>query len=436
MDGKIEENQEQILKLEICYPGKTLMEGTIEFRILKYLFKYIAAIVSVKTDAGYYICASAEDLSSSFKVEILDKNESNDIKALVMKRIESIRTTLNNCDFNKFNKTVKWCLRAVTNLKIDTNKFLFIEYNSKKYYIKLNIFENNSWETRVIDTVDKTTGLKIRQIVDPLIEDYGLYVNHSKKFSDFCICWNILHLYEHLMVPWDLLGNDETILTNGFTTPTGLCYCFTITKTLKQLIKDYNNFIKFFNKVREDPSFLKSRVKLEERRTLSESIEDKDFSSFGRADPELYNHGYDIEIFKYFANQPLEILIITDKEVDVSKLQQLNKPVKVECPKKRTFKEPSLTMFRNRMVRSIIIEDMSHKTDASYKGVDCVLNSVIGEDLSEMNILISNVFRTMTSKELEKYISTHVIPPDNIGLSRIDEMLRKTSFYTFDALKN
>lgn len=432
MNKKIKETEETFLKLKICYPEHNLIQGTIEYRILRHLFKYLTAIISVKTNVGYYLCADSEDLKTIFKIDILDKSESKNINEIVKKRIYDIKNILENFDYENIVKSVKWCIRAIKILNINTNKFLYIKYNSKKYYIKLSIFKKDLWNTHVYDSYDPKTKLKIRQIVDPLISDYGLYVNHSKTFSDFCIRWNILHLYEHLMVPWDIFGDDNILLTNGFTTPTGLCYCFTIMNSLSSLINNYNKFIIFFNKVRKDPSFLKERTKLEERRTLSESIDDKNFSSFGRVDPDFYENGYDINIFQYYANQPLEILLIVPEKINLSKLNKLNSTHIIQKPKTRIFNEPSMSMFRNRMTRTVIIEDMKHKNEKSYNGVDCILNSVIGEDLSEMNNLLSNTFRILSQKDLEKYISCHLIPNDNIGISVIDDYLKKSSFYTFD----
>lgn len=435
MDGKKKESREHFLKFCICHPGKTLTADTLEFRILSFLFKYLTSIVSVETDAGYYICADSDDLEVSINVEIMDKKESTDIQKLVQKRIDSMTKALQNFNFKNASKTVRWCIRSVKILGINTDKFLYIEHGSKKHFIILDVFKTIPWKTEVFETTFKESGLTVRQVVDPLIYDYGLYVNHSKKFEDFCICWNILHLYEHLMVPWDILGDEKNLLTNGFTTPTGLCYCYTVLDSKQALRRDYNKFISFFNKVRKDPSFLKSKIKLEERRTFSESIEDKDFSSFGRADPDLYDKGYNIEIFKYYANQPLDILLICPEKIDVDSLDKLSKIVKVETPKKKEFDEPGLAMFRNRMTRSIIIEDMKHKTPSSYNGVNCVLNSIIGEPLNEMNNLISNTFRTFSKTDLEEYLSKRIIPNDNIGISRIDDELVKSAFYTFDAQK-
>lgn len=432
MNKKIKDSDDQILKLKIRYPGKLLIEGTIEYRILKYLFKYINAILAIKTDAGYYIgTTNMSDFDSGIIIDILDKSEI-DRKKLISKRIKTIISTLENFDFNNSNKSIKWCLRAIKILKIDVNKFLYIKHNDKYYYIHLKIFNTDMWKSHVVETHDPKTGLTIKQIIDPIVKDYGIYINHSKKFTDFCLYWNILHLYEHIMVPWNILDNDDVICTNGFTTPTGLCYCFRIVKTIDKLIESYNYFITFFNKVRNGVEFLKEHIKLEERRTFSESMESKAFSSFERADPTLYDKGYDTEVFKYYANQPLEIILITPEEIDVSKLKKLNKMNPVPKPETRIFKEPTLAMFRNRMIKTIIIEDMKHKTDLSYLGVDCVLNSTIEEDLSGLNILITTTFRLLSGKKLEKYINNNIIPGDNFGISGIDDLLKHTSFYTFD----
>lgn len=426
--NKLKEHEEQFLTLKICYPGYLLTEGTLQYRILSHLFKYISAIISIKTNVGYYVCADAEDLKSVFKLNILDNTE--DFTGLIEKRIETIKESLENFDFeNDAPLKIRWCLRAIKLLKINTDKFIYIKANNKKYYIKLKIFKKDLWEIKVHDYYDKKANLKIRQIVDPLIEDYGLYINHSKKFSDFCIYWNALHLYEHLMVPWSILGDDNTIMTNGFTTPTGICYCFTICKKKKKLIESYNSFISFFNKVRKNPTFLKERINLEIERTFSESIDDKDFSSFGRFDAMLYNN---MDILKYYANQPLEIVLVTRKKIDISKLKELDKPYSVTKPEKRVFNEPTISMFRNRMIRGVIVENMKHETDKSYKGVDCVMNSIIGEDLSGFNCLISNTFRILTDKELEKYFKNNIVPNSNLGISKIDDFLNKTSLFTFD----
>lgn len=432
--NKIKEQKEQYLTLKICYPDHNLIVSSLQYRVLTYLFGYITTIISIKTNAGYYIRADSEDLKSRFKLNLVDKDETFD--GLIQKRVECIKETLENFDFEIAPNNIKWCLRSIKTFGINTDKFLYIKSysskSSKKHYIKLKIFEKNDWKIKVHEYFDKKANLKIRQIVDPLLTDYGLYVNHSKKFDDFCICWNALHLYEHLMVPWDILDNKQTLMTNGFTTPTGLCYCFTICSKKKMLIDCYNTFISFFNKVRKNPSFLKDRMKLEVMRTYSESIDDKDFSSFGKYDPILNDN---TEILRYYANQPLEILVITKKKIDISKFKSLDKPYDVPQPKKRTFDEPTISMFRNRMIRTVIIENMKHKTNKSICGVDCVMNSTIGEDLSEYNTLLSNTFRTLTEKDLEKYLNNSVIPNSNFGISKIDDSLFKTAFYTFDSSK-
>ena len=145
--------------------------------------------------------------------------------------------------------------------------------------------------------------------------DYGIFVNLTQPFPDMGMSYNALHLYEHLMMRcFENLNQNDVLDENGATYPNANCFVYTVLKSKESFIKFLNNTIKTLYEVRDKdywnkPNQIKD-IKQETQRTISETRLSRTMIDFGRSDPNAYNDGYNIEIFKYWSNKPFDITIV------------------------------------------------------------------------------------------------------------------------------
>jgi hypothetical protein len=145
-------------------------------------------------------------------------------------------------------------------------------------------------------------------IVNPLINDYSIFINLSQPYSCFNYGYNYLHLYEHLMTScWKECDKSDLVLMNGYTTIDARCMVFAVVKTeraFKEYLEALNNFTA--NDLIDDDT-----LKLETNRTVSETLVDKSLCCFGRTNP----GGYDKNVLLKLFDQGFNVVTVTPNVV-------------------------------------------------------------------------------------------------------------------------
>ena len=137
--------------------------------------------------------------------------------------------------------------------------------------------------------------------------------------------YNSLHLYEHLMTyAWKQGNHSEENYMNGLTVVNGISNIFAVLATPESLMDYLNKYIDFVLKARDRDFWVQNKemLRTETLRTISETRAARSFSSPSRSDPAAYDCNYNIDIFCKWANDPFDVLIITnaDLKIDVNKI--------------------------------------------------------------------------------------------------------------------
>lgn len=341
----------------------------------------------------------------------------NDYEKMIECRFETIKNYIKNYNWDKSPGRLLWCWRTLIMSGVDVYGMTTLEYDDMRESIDYHL-----GPIKKIEVHDKTLndGTVIRNIVDPLVVDYGLYVNLSVKFSDMNYCWNGLHLYEHLMTyGWENLDERNRIDMNGVTIMHGVCHVHSILKDRKTLLTYLANYLKFHNKTRETFDHLREAIILETKRTISETNYDRSLSNFGRSDPSAFDLEYKTSVFKYYSSLPFQIILLTPERLDVTYKMTVVPIVKPVTP---TFKYMPLSVLRSRPDRNYSILKLSEKNDKCAIGIDCCAKPLSEDlDLSFLNTVLNNVMMKEPDPiKLEKYLNMVALPITNVVISSLD----------------
>lgn len=424
----------------ISLNNKKLGNKIIHKCIDNVLHKFTASI-SLNTKLGYHLYVENSIIHIPFEINI---NEINESKSQLRKhKLQELIEYLENYDFSNWSIREKYCLNILY-LAFQDENILKVEFENIKKNIKFKNFMK--YKIRIEEKIqeDKT---KIRQIINPLSSDFGIFIDHSKPFELFTLDYNILHLFEHLAVPWK--DKSEYIYQNGFTNVVGNCYCCLITSTKETCIKGLNEYIDWHNKFRKSIHSFDEKIKLEIIRTHYESLEFANIQSFGKPFSGIYDNDYHYDILSYFASLSFKILIITPEFIPWEKIHNLRKSEKIEKPNPTKLEQIPLTYFLNKEIDNYVIlpikekEKMDKKITQNYsnkifkpiteqgnyiEGVDCILVPLNDYPVKDCNILLKDLF-DKSKIELEKSFENITLPLTNIGLMELDREFKKEGVF-------
>ena len=340
-----------MLNLKIAIVANMTKNITTNSAIVNIL-GYINACISATTDINYHpnqICVINRQYI--LPIDLQPKFESVKIEKFKKESIDTITNTIKNAKF----ETVLWYVRWLKHANIDPFNLLVLRCDSLEIPLELHFPETP--EPTITETQYKNLNLIVRQIIDPLIDDYGFYVDESKKFSDLNYQYNALHIYEHMLTyAWNKLPRNNLITYNATTSNVASCFTYNVFKT-SQNVKEYViEYIKFKQNIKTVDYWkkeLNDGLLLETKRTFSETIKDPNLTNFFRTDNEIYkNKIYDYNIFKYYASQPYLILLITPEpiEINLNEFEQVANPElnNQQPPPAKTFDYIPLTVLRNK----------------------------------------------------------------------------------------
>ena len=272
------------------------------------------------------------------------------IDELINIRKTELINFLANIDWNVLNKNFIWCVRTLMNKGINIFNDLELVIRDKNMEIDQTIrdiipikIKKCEFDEIKINRVVADDGSMVTIITDPISSDFGLFVDFSVFYEEMGFASNTLHLYEHILTKmWKKLNGNNVKEMNGSTYNTGISYVYTVHGSFKSFREHTNASIDWILKSR-DPKFwdneeIKKDIEFETIRTISETTNRRSMIVMGRSDPKAYSFGYDIDIFKYWANKPFNILVVVQAETDwpltTEKLNELIKKYPLQKVKK------------------------------------------------------------------------------------------------------
>lgn len=383
-------------------------------------------LIGFKTDVNYKVTEALvvnEVLTMHFPLEIHIQNEASNVDELINMRINKIKQFFENFDIEKLSMYGRWCMRSLKYMNYKFDDFNLVVRTQK---IKLQLNSEFNIDPDVFEQNNESAKFKYTCIVDPLLEDYGIYVNLSKKFDKMKYGFNYLHLFEHFATyGWQSLDRKNRIGMNGSTYIHGLCYIYSVILTEDDARLHLNKYLEFHNSLRDKNKLVKMKnmFDLEKKRTISETTEERELSNFARTDPFVYttkNADYNPDVINYYANQEFSILVIGPTLLKPD-MQLLNSVKKVDEPPIPKYDYLPLCLLRSKYSRgySITKKENINKNDAI--GIDCLARPLTKSiKLNMLNTTLLNILFMKHGLELKKFVTSTVLPCYNFGISGLD----------------
>ena len=362
--------------------------------------------------------------------DLIDAKLNNLIKFcenLNIKKLSKEMLYLFRCIMNKYNINALFTVRVITTL----------EYENKN--ITLNFGNLKRIPTYSVKKVKFEDGSSILFYVDELLNDNGMFLNLSIPFCEMGYAYNALHLYEHLMTKgWDDVEFKQISSYNGATYPNGLSFIYTIFNKVDDLKTTTNKTLDFVIRSRKKGFWksekMRENIQFETVRTISEAINDRTLSSFGRSDPSAYSGDLDkiINIFRYWSNKPFNMLISTNDTNfldDYSKMKSIVDSFSKRFPLEEVIEPEEVKIdflpldvlkIKNQLKSRVdkanprdIYKIIMGKSNEDEKGLIGIDNLYISdeEDLSVYNsILHPMLFLNYNEEDIMKLLKTNPFP--------------------------
>lgn len=285
-----------------------------------YNFVYsLNGLIGAETDVNYHIpqptnnphLRKRPNLTLKFNIDMNTIN-ANDYHSVYSQKIETIKNYIENHDWTKDQVKTQRIIRTIAPYISSTLSFPDDIVSNEKININYDF-------SKLI----KSTQIKIKksknivEIVDPLIEDYTITIDISKDLSIFDYGYNYLHLYEHLKTNcWRNLDKRDLKLINGFTSVDGTCYVYVVLSSKEA----FETYLKAINNFKLDT------LELEINRTLSETIQDKSLTLFGRTNTD----GYKRNVIRMLDQDGYKLITITPHKVKINDFVEVTTTDKAE----------------------------------------------------------------------------------------------------------
>lgn len=311
------------------------------------------------------------------------------------------------------------CPELINTIKVkETKSKNSVEVKSKS---KVDSSVDVKSKTKVKTKVDPSSSISIIQIVDPLINDCGIFVDVSKDFSVFKYGYNYLHLFEHIITyAWRNCDKNNLKLLNGFTSLNANCLIYAVVEDYSTLISYLKSYLEFHISLLVD-GFPSECLSVETNRTMSETLNEKSLTSFGRTDSIVYSKfSYEIDILKHLLQDSLKIYLVTNTELsfdssvkklisDFDKaLVKFNKSFKFDESKfTKSFDYIPLSVLKEKELRGIhILKDDSPIEASPYlKGKD---NKIYTTQDLQSSVIIDH-FMNKTCSEIKDYVNKNIL---------------------------
>lgn len=417
-------------------------------KTLKSVFARLGHCITLNTTLCYHY--ECEDYQIRIPFEINFTEMSIDKTKLAVEKVDRLINYLETLEVNKWCARDKYALNILQQLNKD-HTFLQVRYRDRIEIVGLPFYKIDPIKAEEKKMKDGTI---IKQVISPFVSDWGIYVDHSKKYSDFTLDYNVLHLFEHLAVPWHEC--EEYIFMNGFTTVVGVCICSLITSSKKSCIKGINEYIKWHNEFRQNIDKFKDKIEQEVIRTNYETLSANHICAFGKSFSSIYDKNYRYDILKYYASQPFTIVLVVPEMIPWNSINELIPVKNVPKPKPTEIKRIPFTYFQNKEEEPYTILPSSEKkrfdnirtqpselknvpklfNSTEYfgnyiEGVDCILVPLKYIDIRDNNMMIREI-SVLEAKSIPDYLKTHPLPYKNYGLYMLDRNSSNLVAYLID----
>lgn len=412
--------------------------------ISAYLHSFMSFInqtISARTELNYHHKPIRKNTIYIPLHAYLNEDTQTSPAELIENRIAAIRDFWETFDWSTAGITPIWLARALHILKVDISSLFEIGTETPHFNYDVAatdlVINPPTYDIPHIKRITLNDGSTITVLVDSCVVNYGLYVNLSVPFDEMGMSYNALHLYEHMLTKaWTSLSAREVAEHyNGATFPAGLCYVYSIHVTYASLKLYLESVIKFFASTRGENGWEQYArdIRLEVQRTISETRTERSLTLMGRSDLHAYDCAYNLDIFRYWSNKPMDITIVVNSEDDIPSVVDTellngivkNNPIRtVPRPPNVKYNYLPLDVIKMRQnngffTRKVEPEELKRKVSErsfdthAFYGIDCVMTSTVGEDISRFNsVLYIIVFanKMFTDDELNEYLESHVIP--------------------------
>lgn len=337
---------------------------------------------------------------------------------LLNETLEKLSTFIPNLDWEQIHKQYLWLWRTLYQTKYKPNSYL--KYDDFKKQIQWGPSDEvmEKYEPKLRETI-LTDGSKLKEIVDPFVNDYGVYINLSVPFKDMNYGYNYLHYYEHMMTyAWKNITQQDMLEMNGATTCHALCYVYNIHSNVESMETYLKSYLEFHVKSRDESFWtieLLNGMKLELERTMSETLLDKSYTNMAKTDPKS-QFNYDSSILQYFSNKPFEIIVYGPKKTNAKEIAEsiiTSKSDNNKQPKPLKFNYYPLHVCRDKTDRRYLILKKNKDDDkVVVTGVDCYIKC--DENLNELNTVLMQLL-LKSGQELKNILVKTPIPNSNLN---------------------
>lgn len=414
-------------------------------------FCLVNQLIGAETDVNYRI------IRPVYSYEEIDESETSSSTSEILTVTIDFNFQLNNPQNIEYNKIVFNKLTVIENYL--RNKNWSIETKEVKRYLRNILIHNKKFEAKLIyedyssiisfecpelintikvketksksvgtsssskakSSVDPSSSISIIQIIDPLINDCGIFVDVSKDFSVFKYGYNYLHLFEHIITyAWRNCDKNNLKLLNGFTSLNANCLIYAVVEDYSTLVSYLKSYLEFHISLLVD-GFPSECLSVETNRTMSETLNEKSLTSFGRTDSIVYSKfSYEIDILKHLLQDSLKIYLVTNVELsfdnsvkklisDFDKaLVKFNKSFKFDESKFiKSFDYIPLSVLKEKELRGIhVLKDDSPIEASPYlKGKD---NKIYTTQDLQSSVIIDH-FMNKTCSEIKDYVNRNIL---------------------------
>lgn len=321
----------------------------LSLRAVKTFMRLLRGYIAIKTNLCYNIPDIGKDCSITIPVDVLSNEDTLTHRELITKKIHTLKRFLEkDINYDSFLSQHKAALAAISLYHFDYSRMLYISSPQLKNIININMKPSTIKPMKII--YHRYSGDLLLEIINPYFVNSFIALDLSTPYDEMGISYNALHVYEHLMCsPWIAMKNtafDNIDNLNGLTTSLGNCFVYVEAKDKPTMKKCISNQLNWIYESRDEGFWgkHKSHVEKEITRTISETKGERNYIQFARSPGTAYDYKYDLELFRYWSNKPLKMLVAHPYDaIDLNefKIRELlsNHPIRnITKPEIPTFK--------------------------------------------------------------------------------------------------
>ena len=291
-----------------------------------YFINILAYNIAKNTPIEYWVKDKSNDHVSFTIKSYTNEDKKKTHKEVIKEKTNIISQHINTLNAKQFSTQELWLLRTLMlkmkshNMDFDKILQLIVKDGDETILNKQLRFIIDGLQLVEYKIIRLQDGSTIRQLIDPYVKWYGIFCDYSKTFDEYNYMYNGLHVYEHYIANcWDGMSDNNVITFNGGTYSNGLMYIYSVVSDIETLKERFIRYITFHIKS-SDTSFIKQSSILEREtiRTISEGYKLRNLTRLARTSQQGFGLNYPVDVFAYWSSQPMNILLITNKELNIN----------------------------------------------------------------------------------------------------------------------